>query len=250
MTSNETRVMIVDDEPYCRLNLRAAIEKTTQWQIVSEQSNAIKLKEYVDDLQPHIIFLDIAMPIINGLDAARDISKYENPPLIVFVTAFDEHALAAFEVCALDYLLKPFDLERFAASVERIADSLENKLQQTSSLRVATQQQYLSRIVIKSMSSLRVIDIESVRFLCAAGNYVEVVHSEGTHLHRSSLASFESYLDPRDFCRIHRRVIVKMSLAKELLSSEDSKYRLLLKTGEKLPVGEKFRTNFLEQWLN
>ena len=244
----QINAVIVDDEQHCRFNLSASIATLDNWIVIAEYNNALDLLQ-ADLTNVDVIFLDIAMPKMSGMEAAKKIANLDSPPLIIFVTAFEEYAIDAFEICALDYLLKPFDNERFKHCAARIVGALQNIDSYRANMDVLMKNEYMHRIVIKSMSSIKVIDTDDVHFLKASGNYVEIKHNEGNDLLRSSLSKLKEYLDPSEFCQIHRGYITRQSMVKELVTLDDGKHLVKLKTSERLPVGENFKDAFLDTWL-
>lgn len=240
---------IVDDEQHCRLNLQDALGAYANWSIIGEYADAKNLTEQVFKSKPDVIFLDVSMPGVNGIDAARYLTQSEHTPIIVFVTAYDQYAVEAFELAAIDYLLKPFDNARFQQCLNRIESLAENKEAHNTSLSVITNQSYLDQLVIRSASSLKVIPVSDITHLISAGNYVEIYHANGCDLHRTSLTSLLSFLNPRLFIRVHRTTIVNINCAQELVSVSESKNKLLLKSGGELPVSEKYKGTFIERWL-
>ncbi len=166
-------VILVDDEPLARINLRKAIERFTDWKIVLELENGENIESYVEQLKPSLIFLDIRMPKRNGLSAAGGLLTMENPPLIVFVSAYSEYALEAFELYALDYLLKPFSDDRFVQTVDRL-----NSVAGNSSLRrqIAQQQagfalekKYLQVLIVRSIGVIQIVDLNDVLWIQGSG---------------------------------------------------------------------------------
>ncbi|WP_395342054.1 LytR/AlgR family response regulator transcription factor [Ningiella sp. W23] len=246
-------VMIVDDEAHCRLNLRESVAQHTSWNIVGEYKDAINLLKNIAELTQttsvDLVFLDISMPQLSGIEAAMQIVNLSKPPMIVFVTAFDDYAIDAFEICACDYLLKPFDTERFKKCAKRVNELFAQQSRYQQGLDVLSGKEYLSRIVIKSMTSVRAIPTKNVHYLASAGNYVEIYHDDGCDLLRSSLSQLFSYLDPDEFCQIHRQIVVKFTQAKELVTTPEGKHQLILLSGKSVPVGDTFRADFLQQWL-
>ena len=147
-------------------------------------------------------------------------------------------------------MLKPFDSDRFSKTAQRVADLLLDDRHYTEKMSVFSKQTYLNTIVIKSMTSIKGIDVSTIHFLKSSGNYVEITHQSGTDLLRSSLTSVYEYLDPKMFCQIHRQYVIKTQLAKEINTIDDGKYILKLSTGKELPVGSHYRNSFIDQWLH
>jgi len=245
---NHVRAMIVDDELPARFNLSEAIAEYPRWQVVCELGSANNIEDDVEKYTPDVIFLDISMPGMSGLDAARSLRKASSKPHIIFVTAYDEFAVQAFELYAVDYLLKPFDNTRFAQCIARIDALLARAHEHTSGLDRYLDGNTLDRLVIKSTASVRVIDINDVMWLKSNGNYIDVHHTHGCHLLRGSLSQLEKHLDGKKFLRVHRQVIIKLNQARELKSLSDDKNILFLANGDSVSVSERYRRKFLEVW--
>lgn len=242
-------VLIVDDEAHCRFNIRDELQSFTHWRIVAELANANTLHSVVNELKPDVVFLDISMPGRSGIDAARTLTQQPHAPVIVFMTAYNEYAVDAFELEAMDYLLKPFDNLRFSQCIQRIENRLfhnKNNQHLHSQLR---QHKYLNNIALHSAASLKVIPTSDISHLLAAGNYVEIHHGKHCDLYRSSLSAFLENLDPEKFLRVHRTAAVNISFAKELLSLNETKNVLRLKNESKIPVSEKYKATFIQRWL-
>jgi len=241
--------LIVDDEALARLNIREALKDYSHWKLVAELSSTKHLITTVNTHQVDIIFLDINMPGENGINAARKLALTDtNTPHIVFVTAFDDYAVQAFELYALDYLLKPFDTERFEQCISKAEKFITREQTESSNYRKFLNKEYLDRIVIKSTASIRVIDVEDIFWLGTNGNYVDINHTQGRHLYRSSLSTLLDFLDPTVFCRVHRQVVVRVSQARELKSTSDNKNTLLLVNGDCVSVSERYKNIFLKNW--
>lgn len=247
------RVVVVDDEPLARLNITSALQPHARWQVLGEAGDATAGAAVVRRTCPDVVFLDIQMPGKNGMECASDLLALESPPLIVFVTAYDDYTLQAFELFAMDYLLKPFDDDRFDKTVTRIEGLIDSK--PTHSLTSARQRQrayvdqksYITQIVIRSSRSLRIVRVEEIRWLKASGNYVEVVHTNGRHLQRVQLSYIATRLDPDAFCRIHRSVIVALREVTGYRSRADGSGEVILVDGHLLPVSARYRPDLFKQ---
>lgn len=195
-------VFVVDDEPLAQVNLIEAIGANDKWLVSKVFSSARDVLAETESHEPHVIFLDIHMPGESGLSLAGAILDLPNPPLIVFVTAFTEHAVSAFELYAVDYLLKPFDDKRMEMCLRKLEGMLNNEsakhgLQKAQ--RAWANKKTLDRIVIKSSSSMRIIPVDSVQWIASNGNYVDIHHSDGKHLLRSCLKSLFACLPQNHF---------------------------------------------------
>ncbi|TQV74708.1 response regulator transcription factor [Aliikangiella marina] len=243
------RAYILDDEPKARENLVASLSKHNNWEILKEFSSSKNVLEQIVVDKPDVVFLDIQMPGESGLELAKKMQKLNSPPLVVFVTAFSDYALTAFDLYALDYLLKPFDNSRVDMCINKLEKVLGNISSHAASLNAqnawATNDP-LERIVIKSSSSLRIIPTEKIKWVAANGNYVDIYHQEGKHLLRGSLKSIYESLSKERFLQIHRGIIVQKNLVRELKTIDDEKFLVTLVDGETLPVGKKYRTALVE----
>ncbi len=196
--------------------------------------------------KPDVVFLDVQMPGINGFEALEAIEP-EQWPLIVFVTAYDKYAIHAFEIHAIDYLLKPFDEERFQKALRRVRESLEKSHAEGREnleklLRaVGAERHYLRRLGVKSGGRIVFLKTEDVDWFEATGNYITLHVGGETHLIRESMSDLEGKLDPNQFVRVHRSTIVNLDRAKELQPWFRGEQILLLKDGTQLTVGRVFR---------
>ena len=236
--------IIVDDEAMARLNLADSLSKYQNWQCVAEQNSGIGVLEVIHEFAPQVVFLDIKMPGQNGLEVAKSILELPQPPLIVFVTAFDQHALAAFDLYAVDYLLKPFSQQRFGQCIERLETLLTGKLsikEQVENQTAFLNQAPIKKLVIKSASSIRLVEIATIEWIAACGNYLEIYHREGKHLFRSPLKQILNVLPQPEFIQVHRSHIVRVELVREFRSLHDERYELELSTGSIVPVGGLFK---------
>jgi two-component system LytT family response regulator len=243
-------VFLVDDEPLARINLRKAIERFTDWKVILELENGENIESYVEQLKPSLIFIDIRMPKRNGLSAAGGLLTMENPPLIVFVSAYSEYALEAFELYALDYLLKPFSDERFMQTVDRLNSVAGNSgvrrqiAQQQAGF--AQEKKYLQVLIVRSIGVIQIVDLKDVLWIQGSGNYVEVMLANETILHRVSIAFLEMNLDPKAFVRCHRSAIVRVSAIKEIKTLDDGQMIIGLKNGATTKLSASYKTALIE----
>lgn len=242
------RYLIVDDEAPSRANLRLALGAHADWRLMAECDSAASARTALAAQEIDVIFLDIQMPAESGLVLAREVSRMREPPLIVFVTAYSEHAVDAFEVHALDYLLKPLSDARLAQTVERIGAMLGQRQREAygAALRdyvdagVGKAVERLQRINVRSVGRIEQIRVDDILWVESAGNYVEL-HLEGrTVLHRITLNRLEALLAPEDFLRVHRSAIVRRSQIARLETVGDGSYRLTLRSGAAVAVSERY----------
>jgi two-component system LytT family response regulator len=237
------RYLIVDDEPPGRANLRLALGVHPDWLLVAECDGTAAARTVLAAQEVDVIFLDIQMPAESGLVLAREISRLRTPPLIVFVTAYSEHAIDAFEVHALDYLLKPLSDARLAQAVERIGAMLGQRQREAYG---AALRDYvdagarLERINVRSVGRIEQILVADILWIESAGNYVELHLAERTVLHRITLNRLETLLAPADFLRVHRGTIVRRSEIARLDTVGDGSYRLTLRCGATVAVSERY----------
>jgi DNA-binding LytR/AlgR family response regulator len=250
MTRPAIRALIVDDEALARQNLRHAVAGQSGWVVVGECAGVAEAVACLDHTPVDVVFLDVQMPRVNGLALARTLSATDAPPIIIFVTAFERFAVDAFELHALDYLLKPFDDQRFAQAARRAAAlvGLRERAAYASALRgymadvggaSGAPSPFLQRLSIRSVGRLESILVSQVRWIGAAGNYVELHLPDRVVLHRVALAHLEQRLDPRDFFRVHRRTLVRRRECAVLSVVGDGVYELTLHGGEVVAVSER-----------
>jgi two-component system LytT family response regulator len=247
------RYMIVDDEALSRVNLRLAVAAHPDWVLVAECDSTACARAVLASQDLDVVFLDIQMPGEPGLVLAREISRLREPPLIIFVTAHSEHAIDAFEVHALDYLLKPLDDARLAQAVERTAAMLRHRQREAygAALRDyvdAADAQRLEHINVRSVGRIEQISVSGIFWIESAGNYVELHLAARTVLHRITLNHLETLLAPDVFLRVHRGVIVRRDQIARLETSGDGTYRLTLRCGGVVAVSERY-LGALKSWM-
>ncbi len=244
----QIRAMIVDDEAPALINLGLALAEQPGWQVVACCESATQAREFLQQQTVDVLFLDVQMPGETGLDLARQICQQPQPPLIVFVTAYNNFAVEAFEVHALDYLLKPFDDQRLAGTLQRAEALLEHR-QQTNygeAVRNYVNQlhenapSYLQSVSVRSVGKIESVRLSEVQWMQSAGNYVELHLAQRMILHRTPISQFESQLDPQKFLRVHRSVIVSVAQICVLKVVGDGLYQLQLKNGAEVPVSERY----------
>jgi two-component system LytT family response regulator len=248
--SEPLRALIVDDEPLVRLALRGALEEDARVTVVGERGDGVSALESCTALRPDVVFLDVQMPALTGVEVATELRRAERPPAIVFVTAYDAYAVRAFELDAIDYLLKPFDDARVRSAVDRLLarvasrpaadDERETRLD-TALREIARRAATPARFLTTISGRLRVIDAGAVDWIEAADNYVRLHTAAGSALVRETMKSIEARLDPAEFVRIHRSQIVRLSRIRELVPLESGDYRVSLTTGEALTMSRTYR---------
>lgn len=246
------RALIVDDEPLARRGVALRLAEFDV-EIVGECSDGKSAVQKILALSPDIVFLDVQMPGMDGFDVLRSLPK-EHLPQVIFVTAYEQHAVQAFEVYALDYLLKPIDDERFAAAVHRASKLLDTNSKVRTAERILEmlgneKQQYVSRFIVRTGSRIQVVQADDAEWIGAAGDYAELHVRGRTHLLRETLSELEHQLDPARFMRIHRSRIVRTDCITELKSIDNREYLVTLSDGT---VHRSSRTyaDRLSEWLN
>jgi two-component system LytT family response regulator len=236
------RVLIVDDEPLARRGVLLRLADQRDIEVVGECSNGKEALQRISDLGPDLIFLDIQMPRMNGIDVLRHLSR-KSMPVVIFLTAYDEYALAAFEVQALDYLLKPIDDSRFRAALERAKhlirlkqqDELYERLQKLISLHEEQKSDsFIKRFAVRSGERVGFIHVGDINWIEAAGDYAELHTTEKTYLIRESLSSLENRLHPDHFLRIHRSAIVRLDRIVRITAAANRDGFLTLRDGTSL----------------
>lgn len=237
--------IIVDDEQPGRTNLRLALGSYPDWHLLAECDSTAAARNFLAATDVDVIFLDIQMPRENGIAMARELSRLRVPPLIIFVTAFNAHAVDAFEVHALDYLLKPIDDARLAQTVVRASQMLRYRQSEGygNALRSYVDSecmQYLEVISVRSVGYIEQIRVRDLLWLQSAGNYVELHLASRKVLHRMPLSRLEPRLKPADFLRVHRATIVRRDQIKCLSVVGDGRYLLTLCCQAEVAVSERY----------
>lgn len=250
------RTLIVDDEPLARDRIKRILREEPEIQVIGECGNGKEAVKAILEKHPDLVFLDIQMPEINGFDVVNALDA-ESMPAIVFVTAYDQYALQAFDVHALDYLLKPFNRERLHKAVAHARDQIEGKrigkLDERLSSLIAdlrTERKYLERLVVKSVGRVFFLKVGEIDWIEAAGNYVKLHTARTAHMVRETMNSIESKLDPDRFYRIHRSTIVNIDRIKELHPMFSGDYAVLLDNGTELSLSRNYRERMLELFEN
>jgi two-component system LytT family response regulator len=241
------RALIADDEPLARDHLRDLLSDEPEIELVGECSDGNQTVAAVQDHRPDLLFLDIEMPELDGFGVLRSIDS-ERMPFVIFVTAYDKYALQAFDNHALDYLLKPFDKERFRRAVGHALSRIRHEKNGEISSRllqllkdVSPENKYLDRLVIKSRGRVIFLRTDELMWAEAAGNYVELHVGKDAHLLREPLSNFEEKLDPKKFLRIHRSCIVNLEYIKELQPGFGGEYIVVMRDGHQLTLSRGYR---------
>lgn len=255
------RVLVVDDEPLGRGRLLDLLEEQPDVEVVGTAADGAEAVEAIRTLGPDLVFLDVQMPRKSGLDVVREIGT-DRMPATIFVTAYDEYALQAFDAAAVDYLVKPFRDDRFEQAFRRArrrveADGREQLHEQIMALLQGQSAaepargfspRYLERIAVQMKGRMRVVSVGSIEYITASGAYAELHIGSERYVIRESMQQLEERLDPACFMRVHRSTIVRLELVEALLRSEGSDYQVQLKGGTRLRVSRS-RREALEQRL-
>ncbi len=229
------KVIIIDDEPLARSIVKEYLQSCTDVELVAECNDGFEGMKAIQQYSPDLIFLDIQMPKINGFEMLELI---ENPPAVIFTTAFDEFAIKAFEINAVDYLLKPFSKERFEKAVQKYKQNKTNQQTEKVLETAAQSPAQQNRIVVKDGNKIKIIPVNQIHYLEAADDYVKIVTADGTFLKKRTMAFFEQSLSIYHFVRVHRSYIVNTQLITRIDVHEKDSHLLLLSTGAKLPVSK------------
>lgn len=228
--------VLIDDEPLARSIIKEYIESFTQLNVVQECNDGFEGMKAIMQHRPQLIFLDVQMPKINGFEMLELI---EDPPAVIFVTAFDEYAIKAFESHAIDYLLKPFSRERFNKAVDKFLEhngqaTLPPSLPESFSLSPQQKQ----RVVVKTAGKIKIIPTDDIHYLEAADDYVRIHTKEGGFLKNRTMSHFEKSLDANLFVRTHRSYIVNVHQITRIDPYEKESYVAILKNGVKVSVSK------------
>jgi two-component system LytT family response regulator len=229
------KVIIIDDEPLARSIVKEYLQSFDQVEILAECGDGFEGIKAIQQLQPDLIFLDIQMPKINGFEM---LELVDNPPAVIFTTAFDEFAIKAFELNAVDYLLKPFSQERFTKAVQKYLQN--NFVSDTKEVVETAAQSELqqNRVVVKDRNKIKIIPVNKIHYVEAADDYVKIITDDGTFLKKRTMSFFENSLSAYHFVRVHRSYIVNSQLITRIDPYEKDSHILLLTTGAKIPISK------------
>jgi two-component system LytT family response regulator len=225
------RALIIDDEPAGRERVRTMLGSHDDFTVIAECADGIEARETIAALRPDVIFLDIEMPRLNGISLLEGLPARERP-IVLLVTAHSRHAVDAFDLAAVDYLLKPFAQARFDRAVQRARRAAEARKTRQADERLAFK---------KSRGSVVLVRSSTIRFIAAEGNYARVYTTEGAILVRETIQSLEEQLDPGTFIRVHRAAIVNLNYVIEFHRDSEGGTSVVVKPSELVAVGPKFR---------
>lgn len=239
--------IIADDEPLARSVIKNYLSGFPMIRVIAECENGLAALNAINAQKPDLLFLDIQMPELDGISM---LSELKELPLVIFTTAYNQFAIRAFELNAIDYLLKPFDRNRFSQSLKRVLEhrslssSMEDKisnLQNSLDTLLVTGKNFISRILIKGKSGYSFIHVEEVLWIEAYADYIKIHSKDKIYLKKVSLAETESKLNPQQFIRIHRSTIVNISFIKEMKPYTNGEYIICLTNGEKLKLSRSYK---------
>lgn len=246
------RTLIVDDEPLAREKLRGFLEKELDIEVIGECRDGREAVEAIDEKRPDLVFLDVQMPEMDGFEVLENLEE-DHLPQVVFATAYDQYALKAFDVHAIDYLLKPYDRERFTQAMARARSAVERRQvgdmkQQIMALLkdMGERRAFPERLVVKSSGRVVFIKVEDIGWIDAAGNYVRLHTAKESHMLRETMGRLEARLDPQKFLRIHRSTIVNIEEIRELQQQFHGDYLVVLKNGQRLTLSRSYREKIQE----
>lgn len=230
------KAIIVDDEDLGRCIIKEYLTQHPNIEILSECRDAHEALQAIEKFHPDLIFLDIQMPEINGFEL---LDMLDEKPKVIFSTAYDQYAIQAFEVNAIDYLLKPYDSDRFTMAVERAVNSLLSKRESDETIvkllqTIKSGQNYLDRLLIKSAGRIVIVSVKEITLIQAMDDYVEVNTKKESYLIQHSLNHLEERLNPDQFIRVHRSFIVNIDAVRDIISWSSGRYKLFLKNGKEI----------------
>ena len=235
--------VLCDDESIALEGLNDIVAE--KWEVVGKASNGNQALALVKEHQPQAIFLDISMPGLSGLDAAKAIREIQPNIAIIFVTAYDQYAIQAFELYAIDYVLKPYKPARILDSLSRVEALIE-----AGKISSARETVYLERLFIPSISKVDIVEIEDVHGFVSNGNYVEVIMNDSQILHRASIKHLEENLDPNVFARCHRSCMVRVKSVVGVNFCGENKYELVLKNGRAIKMSSTYKSEVMQSLEN
>ena len=235
---DKIRVVIIDDEYLAREIIRTYLNSDDEIEVVGECENGFEGFKLINEVKPDLIFLDVMMPKLNGFEL---LELLDDPPVVIFSTAYDEYAIQAFEKNAIDYLLKPYSIARFNESITKVKMKFSTQTTVSTNTKLSDpeghfQQEKLVRVAVKTGNRIQIISVDDINYIEAMDDYVKIHTSQGAFLKQKTMKFYESHLPPDDFVRIHRSYIVKIKAISKLeLLGKDSHVVQLL-GGNQLPV--------------
>jgi len=240
------RIVIADDEVLARQKLLQLLRDEPDVEVVGEGANALETIDLVQFTQPDVLLLDVRMPGMDGFGVLSTLSSFAplGLPSIIFTTAHDQYGLKAFEVHAVDYLLKPFTRERLQIALQHAREQRERAQRPSTGAAKSTQKkEYTNRLVFRSKGRILFLQIAEIRWIGAEENYVRISAGKESHMLRNTMANFETRLDPEVFLRVHRSAIINLQHVKEFRTDGcDGESFVTMSDGQKLPVSRGYRS--------
>lgn len=243
------RAAIIDDEPFARERVRRLLNGDAEIEIAGEAGDGIEAVSLIKEKRPDLVFLDVQMPGRDGFEVLAELSK-EETPVIVFLTAYDRYAVKAFEAAALDYVLKPFDEERFGRAVDRAKAQLQNEPDtdesETSEL-FRSEEGFLERVLVKKGGRVFFFKTGEIEWVEAYGNYVRLHFKDSTHLLRETISSLEAQLAPQKFFRVHRSGLVNLEYVREIEPLFGGRAKITLESGAEITASRRYYRKFSDR---
>jgi two-component system, LytTR family, response regulator len=230
---NKIRTLIVEDERLARELLKKFLEDIPEIELTGECSNGFDAVKKINAEKPDLLFLDIQMPKLNGFEM---LELLDEQPLVIFTTAYNEYAIKAFEVNAVDYLLKPYSEERLRDAVDKVKEKLRSPEHRPTVFPITADGKYLDRIAVKDGSNIFIIPADEIKYIEAQDDYVMIYTAQRKYLKQKTMKYYEENLDPKEFVRIHRSYITALKEIKQIDLLEKETYQVILSDKKKLPV--------------
>jgi two-component system, LytTR family, response regulator len=247
----EISVLVVDDEPLSRESLKIFLAENEGFRVIGECSNGLQAIQAINQDKPDLVFLDVQMPEVNGFEVLNEIDT-DNPPVVIFATAYEKYALQAFEANAIDYLLKPFEKSRFKEAIRKAVQYINGnngegmsqirELLRTYNQLKSAEGQFKRRILVKEKKKYFLVDLEDIYFFEASGDYVVIHKQKSTHLINDSMNNLESKLDPEQFIRVHRSTIINPRYIDNLEPYFNGEFYITMKNGARLKLSRNYRS--------
>jgi len=245
-TPNVHKVLVVDDEPAARQKLIHFLKEHVDFEVVAEAKNGIEALECIEEFNPSLVFLDIQMPKLDGISVASNL-EFNKDIAIVFVTGFNEYAIKAFELNAVDYLLKPYDKARLAKTINRFRE-FSGKIQDFDIPKLVqdyrAEQHYPKTLLFKAEGSIEVAQADEIQWIESSGNYIKVCLERTAFIARQTLTGAQSQLDPNIFVRIHRSHVININEVVQVVPISKGDHTLILKSGTELRLSRAYGDNF------
>lgn len=239
------KVIIIDDEPLARMVVVEYLQLFTEFQVVAECDDGFQGVKAIAQHKPDLVFLDIQMPKINGFEM---LELLDAPPAVIFTTAFDEYAIKAFEANSIDYLLKPFNKERFEHAIEKwkkLNHTVGNRIEALTE-NTSKQNEEKNRVVVKSGADIKIIPVQDIHYIEAYDDYVKIFTADNYYLKKKTMNYYEQTLDKSAFYRTHRSFIINLEQLTKIEQLEKNTYLAILKNGKRIPLSRSAYTRMKE----